>query len=337
MKFKILLIGLILIALLSNISSAFGPHMHNYILDRVKVDGNETDIVQLCLSGGANEQAARAGAMIPDTTVVFYYAKGGANYKVAHNWLAQQNLMQEAQTDNEKCFAWGYSMHLIADSISHTKAIPQKIEKTKVPNWLLHPLWEKKVDSELASEHPELMEETKHMLDGMYGAHGDRYFEMLQKAWGDNIDFNIKEQVDNLAFALDAFYDDAFRPEVKDNSLFAVYPYLDIITNFIQPIVGKYNIQDAYDHMEKSKELTITVFKSPGNRYALSPHGFSELLQADEKASFYVPLFLILLIVLSVLIPLLLVWLTKKFWYALLVLLVFPILLFAISIIYILL
>ena len=154
---------------------------------------------------------------------------------------------------------------------------------------------------------------------------------------GENIDFDIKEEIDNLAFAISAFYDDAFRPQTKDNSLFALYPYVDALTNFLHPIVGKWNVKDTYSYLDQSTTLAISVSENWGSRYALSPHGFSELQQADEKASFIAPLFLILLFIISVAVPTALIYFTKKYYWAFLFLLVIPVLILGIAIIYIIL
>ncbi len=316
---------------------AFGPRTHTQILDLVKQEENKVSILEGCLDGGINEQALRAGTEIPDITVVYYFSEGGKNYKAMHNWNFQQEVTNRAITEDEKCFAWGIAIHLIHDSVSHTQVIPQRIEKTKVPNWITHPLTEKKMDSVLANENPDIIGRSERMLDGMYGSKGERYIKMMEDSLGDNIDFDIRTEIDNLAFALGSFYDDAFTPKVRENSLFVLYPIVDKITNTIHPIVGKWNIKDTNNIVDQTVQLTLNVFENWGSRYALSPHGFSELQEADEKASFIVPMILILLIFFLAVIPLLLIWLTKKFYWAFLFLLIIPILILAITIIYIIL
>lgn len=334
MKKIIFIVSFVFFIFIIPLVSSWGPHAHNYILDQVKVEGQENDIVRECLDGGINEEAFRAGLVIPDITVVYYFSEGGKNYKATHNWNFQQELMAQALTDDEKCFAYGVAAHLIQDSIAHTDAIPKKIEKIRVPNWISHPLLEKKYDSELVLEHPELMDETRNMLNAMYGNKGNKYISMIEASLGENVQINVKEEVDNLAFALDSFYDDAFKPKAQENSLFAIYPYIDKLTNFMHPYVGKWNVQDLYFYMGKNVETTINVYNNWGSRYALSPHGFSELNQADEKASWFVPGFMITLITLSVVIPLGIMVKKRKFKYAFLFLLIIPIIILTVTIIY---
>jgi len=333
-KKQILIMFVFLFLFVTPLISAWGPHTHNYIADSLKERKSENQVLSMCLDGGTNEKAFRAGLMIPDITVMYYYSEGGKNYKATHNWLFQQELMNEATTEDERCFAYGVASHLIQDSIAHTDAVPKKIENTRIPNWLLHPLLEKKYDSELVNEHPELMDETNTMLSAMYGNKGDRYVQMIENTLGDNININVQKEVDNLAHAIGSFYDDAFAPREQENTLFAVYTYIDKFTNFIQPIVGKWNVGDMDSYMDKNIDVTISTFNNWGARHALSPHGFSELTKADEKASFIVPLFLISLLIFFIALPFYLMYKTKKFRYIYLTLLIIPAILLAILIIY---
>lgn len=326
---------LIFVILMINFVSAWGPHAHNFIINQIKSENPDNDILKKCLDGGINELSFRAGAEIPDITVVYYFSEGGKNYKATHNWNFQQEVLSRAVTEDEKCFAYGISIHLIADSISHTKNIPNKIMATRVPNWLTHPLAEKKYDSQLLKDKPEVFEQSKHMLDAMYGSKGDTYIRMIEYSLGENIQINVKKEIDNLAYALDSFYEDAFRPKIQESSLFILYPYVDAITNYIHPFVGKWSVTDMYFYLDKSCELSINTFNNWGTRHAISPHGFSELLEADEKAGIIASLFLISLIVISLAFPLFLIYRRKKFRYAFLSLLLIPLVILGIAIIYI--
>ncbi len=335
---RLMIILVVMFLLVVPMVSSFGPHTHNYIINQLKEKAPEGSVLKDCLDGGIKEMAFRSGAEISDTTITKYFTDGGKDYKILHNWNFQQEMMNRAITPDEKCFCWGISCHLTPDSVAHTQAIPPKIKRYRIPNWLLHPLWEKKVDSQLVADHPELMEQSKHMLDIMYiSPYGDRYIEIMEDALGSNVDFDVKTEVDNLNWALDGFYDKAYRPRVQDNSLFIIYPIIDKITNSIHFLVGKKSIKDMNSYIDKSTELTLNVFENPGSRYALSPHGFSELQKADEKASFIVPLLFIILIIVSVALPIFLVWKTKKFYWAFALLLVVPIIILGVAIVYIIL
>lgn len=335
-KHNFLFVGIFVFMFLLVLPSAlaWGPHTHNYITDTLKSEYSDNTIVRLCLDGGINEEAFRAGSMTPDITVIYYWSNGGENYKASHNWNFQQELMTQANTENERCFAYGVAAHLVEDSVAHMYAVPEGIESTGIPNWIAHPLLEKKYDSELLSEHPEIEEETKHMFDAFYGEYGNRYIQMIEYSFGENTNFDVAAEIDNLAFALDSFYEDGFAPNVKDNSIFAIYPIIDDITNFIHPIVGKWNVKDLDLYMDRTPELAASVFNNWGSRYALSPHGFEELSEADDSANIIIPMLLILLIIFGVLFPLYKVYETGKIAWSFLFLLTIPAVLIGLIIVY---
>lgn len=314
---------------------AWGPMSHTYIIDKVKGLNSTNEILVMCLDSGINEEAFRAGVEMPDITVIYYFSEGGKSYKATHNWNFQQEVLSRSVTDNEKCFAYGIAEHLITDSISHTKSVPEKIMLTKIPNWIAHPLLEKKYDSELITKaHPEQTEKSRRMLDAMYGPYGSRYTELFEYALGENNEIDVKKETDNLAFALGAFYKEGLVPKVKDNSLFAIYPYIDSFTNSIHPLIGQWTMDDLYIFMDKSSEMSINTFSNWGSRYSLSPHGFDELLAADKQTLYILPGLLILFILLSITLPIYLVIRTKKLRYSLLVFLVFPLIFIVLTIIY---
>lgn len=329
-KIALLLAFLLVVPMIT----AWGPHAHNYIIDQIKEKGDYIDIVRDCLDGSINEAAFRAGSEIPDISVIYYYSEGGKNYRATHNWNFQQEVMSQASTKDEVCFAYGIAAHLIQDSISHTKALPEKIKETKVPNWLSHPLFEKKYDSQLVLEHPELMNETRMMLTAMFGTKGEKYRSMIKYALGENVDFDVDKEIDRFAIALDSFYETEFRPK-DEISIFKFYASIDKLTNSIHPIVGKWNIQDINYYMDRNVELCLNTFTNWGARYQLSPHGFAELAKADREAESTLTFILILLLLISFVFPLYLIRKTGRIAkYGWLVFLVIPIILIAIIVIY---
>ena len=120
--------------------SSFGPNTHLYIANQIKIQGQDLEIVQMCLNGGINEQSFKAGSVISDITVTKYFSDGGRDYKFTHNHNFQQELLNLATTDDEKCFCYGImGGHLVPDAVSHTMAVPGKIKSRKLTNWILHP------------------------------------------------------------------------------------------------------------------------------------------------------------------------------------------------------
>jgi len=292
---KFFLLFFITLILLIQSVCGWGVHTHNKMAQEILSEGS-TNIGKLCSSNDNNKQAYLLGAVTPDLTVIYYFEEGGKEYRLSHNWNFQQELMSQAITDDERCFAWGVAAHLIQDGISHTEVVPSAIKTFNVPNWLLHPLLEKKYDSALVSKYTWLKTSTPHMMDALDGAKADRYIEMIDYAIGENSNIDIKSELIKLRFALDEFYETQFRPS-GDVWIFKTYPYIDKLTNSFAPIIGTMNFGDIEYYYKKSKEQTISVFNNWGSRYQISPHGFDELKKADDSTSVFFYLILIGIII----------------------------------------
>lgn len=313
---------------------SWGPFTHTFLSNNIEKNGMDNEIIRMCFDDGINEVAFRSGSMLPDMTVTRYYSQGGKDYKLTHNWLFQQELLSEARTQDEKCLAYGVMAHAIQDSVSHTDAVPKKIKSINIKNFLLHPLLEKKYDSEISKLHPELSEQVPHILDAFHGQKGDRYIEMIENALGSNIDFDVRLELDNLALAFGSYYERGMAPQDKSNSLFKAYAYVNKITDSIHPYVARGSITDIDLYINKVGDLTINTFNNLGARYSMSPHGFSELQQADQEAGNWASIFLIAVILVFTGFPFFLVWKKKEFKYIFLTLLLIPAILLAITIIY---
>lgn len=281
MKTKLIFpIVFLFIMLILPMVESWGPHTHNRINTEI-LHENTTTIGIMCGANELNKQAYLLGVMIPDITVIYYFEEGGREYRLSHNWLFQQECMSQAKSDDEKCMCWGISAHLIQDGISHMQAVPKAIEKFRIPNWLLHPLLEKKVDSALALKHPELITSTPRMMDALDGPQGERYIEMIEYAMGENSEINVKNELTKLRIALDSFYESQFRP-TGDTWIFETYSRIDKLTNYLAPYIGTMNFASIDFYYEKSKEQTVNTFNNWGTRYQISPHGFTELSSADK-------------------------------------------------------
>jgi len=318
---KILFLIIVLSFIVLPTISAWGPNTHNQINLEI-LNENTTTIGEMCGANELNRQAYLLGSVTPDITVIYYYEEGGKNYRLTHNWNFQQELMSRAKTEDEQCFAWGVSAHLIQDGIAHTQAVPKAIKKYHVPNWLLHPLLEKKYDSAIALQHPELISSTPHMMDALDGPQGERYIELVEYALGENSQLDVKNELTKLRMALDSFYDAQFRPSGA-NWIFKAYPYIDKLTNFLAPSIGTMNFGDIEYYYEKAKEQTVSVFNNWGTRYQISPHGFTELSVANEESG----IFFTIILLLAFGIPIFIVYLKRKTRRKWLYLLLIPIIL----------
>lgn len=260
---------------------AWGPNAHTKMSYDVLTDSS-TFVGRLCGGNEVNKQAYLMGCMTPDITVIYYYDAGGKEYKLTHNWNFQQELMAQAVTDDEQCFVYGVSAHLIQDGVIHTQAIPNAIQDMHIKNWLLHPLLEKKYDSALVQKYPELKEITPHILDVIDTPRGERYMQMVDNALGENSQVDVKSEMIKLRYAIDSFYQTQFHPSGA-TWIFKLYPYIDKVTNALTPIIGTMNYGAIEFYYKKASQNTKDIFTEWGTRYTVSPHGFDELGKADRE------------------------------------------------------
>lgn len=300
---KLFLILLVLFTIIVP-ASAWGPHTHTLITNELFAD-QSSEIIRTCTP---YKSAFLAGSEIPDITVVYYYSESGKNYRLTHNWNFQQEVMNQAQSPDEVCFAYGIAQHLITDGIIHEGLIPGRITSTLIPNWLLHPLLEKKYDSMVIRLHPELLNQTPYMLDAMFGTKGNRYFTMIEKAIGDNPAINVRSDTLKLSYALGSFYETAYNP-TGSSWMFQIYPLIDTLTNNVEPYIPNSNLGSVQYWFTKSIEQTTNVFNNWGTRYSISPHGFDNLNIADKQISIYTNI----LILLITFIPLIIAYYKRQF------------------------
>lgn len=301
------------IVLVMPLISSWGVHSHNFLAEQI-LNEKTTAIGEMCGANEASRQAYLLGVVSPDLTVIYYFEEGGKEYRLSHNWNFQQEIMSRAKAEDEQCFAYGVAAHLIQDGISHMQATPKAIEKYRMPNWLLHPLLEKKYDSALVLKYPELITLTPHMMDAMDGPQGERYIELIDYAMGENSQIDVKSELIKLKIALGSFYETQFRP-TGSTWIFTSYSYIDKLTNFLAPYIGTMNFGSIEYYYKKSEEQTVNVFNNWGTRYQISPHGFVELSAADKlTTSTFTWIF-----ILTFSIPILIAYWRKSYLYLLLI------------------
>jgi hypothetical protein len=229
--------------LIINTVSAWGPHTHNYIVDKIKERSVEINNITFCFDNSVNEQAFRGGMMLPDITIVDYIGKH-KNYQVTHSWNFQREVLNRAETQDEKCLAYGIASHLIADSVAHGKFIPSKIKETGFSEGITHPIMEEKYDECLAFRNKNLIEETGKSLDIFYSKTKGEYIEKIQATLGKETGLNVQKNINGLSSILKA--------------LKAVI-IADRITIFLNP--SKFcNETEINDYMQQAEDLIIDNF-----------------------------------------------------------------------------
>lgn len=69
-----------------------------------------------------------------------------------HHWSTGFRLLDAAETDHDRSFAYGYLSHLAADTVAHGKFVPRQIVVSNYAVGLGHLYWELRADS-MQSEH----------------------------------------------------------------------------------------------------------------------------------------------------------------------------------------
>ena len=82
-----------------------------------------------------------------------------------HSWPVAWNLVQAAETDGERAFAWGYLTHLSADIISHNHFVPTSLLRSFESRTANHAYWEARAD---ALQKRRYWREVRDVLRGRY-------------------------------------------------------------------------------------------------------------------------------------------------------------------------
>ncbi len=140
---KTLLFGLIAFCGLSEVAFAWGPATH------VGLSGLALGQISLLPGAiaailGRNALSYLYGSIAAD--VVF--AKRWSRVKqFCHHWSTGFRLLETAEDQRAKAFAYGYLSHLAADTVAHGKYVPHQIATCKSSKNFGHFYWELRADS----------------------------------------------------------------------------------------------------------------------------------------------------------------------------------------------
>jgi len=82
-----------------------------------------------------------------------------------HSWPVAWQLIDEAETDGERAFAWGYMTHLGADIISHNHFVPANLLRSFDARTTGHAYWEARADGLQGKKY---WQKVRHVLEGNY-------------------------------------------------------------------------------------------------------------------------------------------------------------------------
>lgn len=120
---------------------AYGNQGHLNLTDSAITESTST------LAGFLKEHrpACLSGIEYPDVGIFYYYTDFKA-YAGLHNYGTVEQMLRIATTDDQRAFAYCYKLHLAQDAISHNYVIPAAIKKTGIPNYIIHPVKELKIE-----------------------------------------------------------------------------------------------------------------------------------------------------------------------------------------------
>jgi hypothetical protein len=96
------------------------------------------------------------GCIAADVIVAKNLASGDLH---CHNWNVGFSVLENADTDTQRAFAWGYLCHLAADVIAHNYFVPWKLV-TGFPSRITgHTYWEIRLDQKAPSSAWQLIEQ----------------------------------------------------------------------------------------------------------------------------------------------------------------------------------
>lgn len=147
MKNKGLSLCLVLIAAMMIIViqpvKAWGPNTHLNITDTAIATFDEPSIVLDIIQ--ENWDACLVGLEYPDVGIFQYYTNH-KDYSGLHKFNIVDEMLRIAESDRERAFAYCYKIHLAEDSISHNMYVPAGIRKSKLPDYIIHPIIELKIE-----------------------------------------------------------------------------------------------------------------------------------------------------------------------------------------------
>lgn len=128
---------------------AWGPGTH------VKLAADLLANLELLPAGvaaiiAAHRRAFTYGNVATDTVLAKKLSKVK---QVCHRWATGFGLLDSAESDEGRAFAWGYLAHLAADTVAHNKFLPRQLAVARSTVSFGHFYWEVRADSLVNRPH----------------------------------------------------------------------------------------------------------------------------------------------------------------------------------------
>lgn len=264
MNKKTLLLSFIFMSLLLlPLGSSPGPNLHLNGLDEILADPtvNDTLIANMI---NENYDACLAGLEYPDVGIFEYYTNFKA-YAQLHDYNVVEEMLRVARNDRDKTFAYCYKIHLAEDSPSHNFYVPAAIRRTKLPNYIIHPIQELKVEGRYLDPRANRLMERHEEFDWL-----------VEKATGRD----WSKEADNLNLILGGgnFYSKAYKPETTS----WLGKFQNAFYRIIEPLTSEETEVDLRKLMIEEGKAVLR-----GETGSLDPSGERALMEADKQTQLW--------------------------------------------------
>lgn len=213
-----------------------------------------------------NRDACYCGLAYADVSV-FYYFTNFKVYKGTHNYNTATRVLELAETDRERAFAYCWKLHLAQDGVSHNTYVPTAIRRTKVPNYVIHPIKELGIEGHhLNTISPRMME-----------IH-EEFDSLVEEATGR--DWRPEAERLNTIIGGGAFYSRAFVVGESETL------WGKIQNAFYAMLAKIFTEEEAIDYITLTKEATHEVLN--GQTPAFDPSGEIALKNADKSVNWII-------------------------------------------------
>lgn len=260
-KFFVLLLSLTVMLITIPSVLAFGPNTH-FNITMTALEQSNNSLIKNIIED--NFDSCLSGLEYPDVGI-FEYFTNFKNYAALHNYNVVDEMLRLAKNDKDRAFAYCYKIHLSEDAVSHNYYVPVAIKKSKIPNYLIHPIEELKIEARYLDTRTERLMENHAAFD-----------ELVAKA--NNRDWSAEAEKLNVILGGGQFYVDGYAPESTTfigKAQVVMYKFVYI---FVSP-------QTGVDYYTQAIEEAKGVLR--GETSPLDPAGAAALGLADASTSLW--------------------------------------------------
>jgi len=151
---NIFLIGIIIsLLVLTPLTSALFPSSHSHVISETCNKQINSELSRMCCN---DIEACVAGNTLADVSVIFYIEKSFKRYSLTHSDTFCREAIALSRNPTEEALAAGMCLHHTgSDRVAHNILVPYSIRKTALPNIIIHPFAEQKVDNYVLRNYPE--------------------------------------------------------------------------------------------------------------------------------------------------------------------------------------